>query len=105
MTTQNLWFVLDMDEGVRGVYKTRQAALQEHLGSDHYTRHKYGPGAYEYSWWYPGDRSDGDSFFLEQLSSASKGGWDWAIRAWREAGCPLGRFDQPLGRSDDEQID
>jgi hypothetical protein len=90
------WFVLDTDEGVRGVYSTRRDALADFLYTEVYQRRSYGPGAFEYRWSRPGEER-GYSFFLERLPEDTKE-WDWAMRAWVAAGRPMGKLTTPCGR-------
>jgi hypothetical protein len=96
-----IWLVIDVDEGVKGAFDSKKEALAEFLPeSSLYKRHSYGPGAYEYQWWYPGDPYDGDGFSLQKLTGNEweGSGWAWAVRAWEKAGRPMGRLLEPCGR-------
>jgi hypothetical protein len=84
-----VWLVLDMDVGVVGAFESRRAAVKEFASGPVIKRHSYGPGAYEYLTGWP---DDSYGFFVEREDAASAG-WDWAIEAWKKAGCPMGRVD------------
>lgn len=87
------WLVLKMDEGVLGAFPSRKAALDVFAGGPVRKRYQYGPGAYEYVTGF--NAYDTNNFFVETVTSARRaGGWD-AVRAWEDAGCPMGRFDTP----------
>ena len=92
---KGLWFVLDMDEGVRGVFSSLSAAVRSRVGERGggivYRRHTYGNGSYEYVWHYSGDPDDGGQFFVQRGDRAVSE-WDWAIEAWSAAGSPMEPF-------------
>lgn len=72
------WLVLDMDEGVLRREPTRRAAVDwmtSHAGGSVLSRHRYGPGAYEYT---IGDRGEDrvSNYFVERLDAAVRAGWD-----------------------------
>lgn len=82
----NLWFALDVDEGVTATYRTKAEAIADICPRGDFTVevHRYGPGAYRVQWHYIGHPVTGFEFFLERGTSHNidTGGWDWAIEKW-----------------------
>jgi hypothetical protein len=101
-----LWFVLDMDDGVIAVGRTRREAMRlatmptraEWRGAGPWEHHRYGPDSEEIVWFHHGD-DDASSAFIEHGHEAVlAGGWGWALEAWRAQGSPVGvRIDETEG--------
>ena len=93
-----LWFIVDMDDGVVAVATTRREAMRlagvptrsEWRGAGHWEHHRYGPDIEEIGWAYGGDDSMESVGIEHGSASAERQGWGWALAEWREAGSPVG---------------
>lgn len=95
------WLILDMDEGLLRVEPTRRDAVTWCTEQDGYVvrgRHCYGPGAYEYGFWWKGNEDSGHGLFIERFDTVGPTGWMWAV----EQGARYPHPDQPYKRIDED---
>lgn len=91
-----LWFVLDMDDGILGVYTTKKQAKAEFPDGPVVDTYRFGAGSYEVFWRFDVDDPYEEwSFFLNDEFKAKRD-WLWAYEPWVGAGKPMGRLDEPI---------
>lgn len=93
------WLVLDMDEGLIRREPSRKAAVAWCTGRSGIkvlSRHCFRPGAYQYTFGWPGEDS-GFGHFIEHEDAARDGGWECLDD---EAKYP--HADDPYQQRDDE---
>lgn len=96
MDEEDLWYAMDMDNGIIAVARTRRNVMQlacvptRRQWRGRWERHTYGPGSEEIVWSHPGEDGSDTVSIEHGLGALTSAGWEHFLEAWRKLGSPLG---------------